>query len=82
MATEQQDVVAVLEQFEKDLLYIESHWDELLDQHLGRWIVVYGEELVGEGATLPDALDEARPKCAIGNAAVEFITHEPRNMLL
>lgn len=82
MATEQRDIVAVLEQFEKDRLYIESHWDELLDQHPDRWIVVYGEELVGEGPTLPDALDEARPKCAIGNAAVEFVTHEPRNMLL
>ncbi len=82
MATEQQDVAAVLEQFEKDRVYIESHWDELLDQRQGRWIVVYGEELVGEGLTLPDALDEARPKCAIENAAVEFITDEPRNMLL
>lgn len=82
MATEQPDIVAVLEQFEKDRRYIESHWDELLDQRLGRWVVVYGEELVGEGATLPDALDAARPKCAIGNAAVEFITDEPRNMLL
>ncbi len=82
MATEQQDVIAVLEQFEKDRLYIQSHWHELLDQHPDRWIVVYGEELVGEGPTLPDALDDARPKCAIENAAVEFITHEPRNMLL
>ncbi len=82
MTTEQQDVANVLEQFEKDHLFIESHWHELLSERLGRWVVVYGEELVGEGPTLHAALDDARPKCAVENAAVEFITNEPRNMLL
>ena len=82
MTIEQQDVADVLEQFEKDLLYIESNWHQLLDEHAGQWIVVYGEELVGEGPTLHDALDDARPKCAVENAAVEFVTHEPRTMLL
>lgn len=82
MTIEQQDVASVLEQFERDRLYIKSHWNEFLEQRLDRWVVVYGEELVGEGPTLYDALDDARSKCAIENAAVEFITRDPRNMLL
>ena len=80
--TTEYDVVAVLEQFEKDHLYIETHWHEWLDKHPDRWVVVYQEEMVGEGSTLHAALDDARPKCAVENAVVEFITHEPRNMLL
>ena len=80
--TTEHDVAVALEQFEKDHLYIQSHWHEWLGEHLDRWVVVYQEELVGEGSTLQAALDDARLKCAVENAAVEFITHEPRNMLL
>ena len=82
MAIEQLDVAAVLAQFKKDHRYIGSHWQELLDQRPERWVVVYGEEVVGEGPTLPEALEDARPKCPVEHAAVEFITHEPPILLL
>ena len=79
---QQYDVRAVLDQFDKDHSYIESHRAEWLEQYPNSWVVVYGERLVGRGETLESALEEARLKCAVGDAAVEFITSEPRNMLL
>ena len=83
MNTRQQfDANAVLDQFDKDHSYIESHRAEWLKEFPNSWVVVYGERLVGRGETLESALDEARLKCAVGDAAVEFITSEPRNMLL
>ena len=80
--SEQYDVTAILDQFEKDHLYIETHWSEWLNKFPNCWVVVYGEQLVGRGNTLNAALDEARPKCVVGDAAVEYVTSEPSNMLL
>ena len=79
---QQYDVTAVLDQFDIYHRYIESHRDEWLEEFPNNWVGVYCEQLVGRGETLESALEEARPKCAVGDAAVEFITSEPRNLLL
>ena len=79
---QQFDAKAVLDQFDMDHSFIESHREEWLEEFPNSWVVVYREKVVGRGETLESALEEARLQCNVGDAAVEFITSEPRNMLL
>jgi hypothetical protein len=76
------DVIAVLDQFERDVAYIGARKDEWLAEFNDCWVVVYGEKLVGRANTLEVALKGARTVGATKNVAVELITREPRSLLL
>ena len=76
------DIPAMLDQFNRDHAYIVAHRSEWLKRLPEHWVLVHGEQLVGSGITLEEALEEASLKCEPRNAAAVFITDEPQNMLL
>ena len=76
------DVVAVLDQFEKDHLYIEEHGDEWLVDSSECWVAVYGQKLVGRGDTVYEALEQARTQGATENVAVRFLSRTPAMWIL
>ena len=77
------EVVAELEQFEKDTLYLAEHQEEWLEELADCWVVVYREELVAHSATLEQAMAAAEVKgCPVNLAAVELITSKPRTFIL
>ena len=76
------DVVAILDQFERDHEYIDLHRDEWLKEYPEEWVIVYGEELVAHAGSLDEALKLAGGVGQCENAAIELITNSPCLWLL
>ena len=74
--------IDVLNQFDRDTLYIDDHKSEWLNSFSDCWVVVYGEELICHAGTLEEALSTAREEGISQNMAVDRISSTPRNFLL
>ena len=74
--------VKILDQFDRDTLYIDAHRSEWLDSFSDCWVVVYGEKLICHGGTLEEALSKAREEGISENMAVERISSTPSYFLL
>ncbi len=81
MTTETLDI-QILDQFERDTLYIDAHRSEWLESFSDCWVVVYGEELICNAGSLEEALSRAREKGVTENVAVERISSDTRSFLL
>ena len=70
--------IAALEQFEKDVLYIEANRQKLLDELSDCWVVVYREKLIAHADTPHKALAKAQDQGLQANdVALEHISGEP-----
>ena len=81
MTTDTLDI-GILDQFDKDTLYIDAHRSEWLDSYSDCWVVVYEEQLICYAGTLGEALAKAREKGVTQNMATERISSNPRSFLL
>ena len=76
-------IVAYLDQFEKDTTFLDAHRLEWTAMYPDQWVVVYKEELAGQGETLNDALSLAEQKnTPRGRAAIAYLSKEPVSMIL
>ena len=75
---------ALLEQQERDYLFLNAHREEWIAQYPDRWIVVYLEELVENDSASPEeairkAIEKGVPS---GQGVLEYLTTNPTMMLL
>ena len=74
---ETRDIVA-LEQFEKDVLYIEANRQNWLDELSDCWVVVYREKLIAHADTPHEALAKVQDQGLQANdVALEHISGDP-----
>ncbi len=78
------DIIAgYMEQFEKDSDFLNAHRLAWTEQYPDKWVVVFGEELVGLGETAEEALQAAEEKGAPkSRVAMEYLYGEPITMIL
>ena len=83
MTVEVQDAIQSLDQFDKDLKFVDDNRSRWIDEQPNRWIVVYDEQLVCSADTYQEAFDEAVANGVIPSVMViEYITDEPRTLIL
>ena len=72
-----------LAQFKKDTLFLNANRVAWRAEYPDQWVVVFGEDLVGVGETVEDALSAAQEKGAPRpQVAIEYLSSEPVKMIL
>lgn len=80
---DQAEIAMMLDQFQRDVSYLDEHWNEWLADYPDCWVVVYGEKLLCYADTLEQVLDDAKAQgVPLRRAAIEFLAANPRGLLL
>ena len=76
-------VIASLEQFEKDTMYLNANLPEWTASYPDQWAIVYCENLVGTARTPDEIIDLVKEKgVPRSRMVVEYLTTEPVTMIL
>jgi hypothetical protein len=71
--------VYLLQDFEKDHLWVQGHWRKLLSNYKNKWVAIRNQKVI-------DSEKDIRLLCSRlkdpGNTCVEYITDEPLEMIL
>ena len=72
-----------LEQFKKDTNFLDAHRDLWKDEYPDQWVVVFGEELVGVGYTVEEAIVDAETKqVPRARVPIDYLSSNPVKMIL
>ena len=74
---EMADIQAQQAHFHRDVMYVQDHYNDLLDQHPEQWIAVYDQTVVGVDADLERLIDRLRTQgIPPEHTVTEFLTRE------
>lgn len=74
---------AAMRQFEREMVYYETHWEELLGQYPEQWVAIHQERVVGAAPGLDNLLTALQERgIPIGEALVEFVTHSEELLIV
>ena len=82
MSVDTLDTVQILDQFERDHMYLEDNRSEWVQKYPDRWVGVYKEDLICSKGSFKEALDEADRRGIRPYMVIEFITDQPRTLIL
>ncbi len=76
-------LAGVLDQFQRDVRYLDVNRDAWIADYPDSWVIVYNEQLLCHADTLQQVLEDARTQgIPLETAAIEYLSTNPQDLLL